>query len=316
MAAQRSATARHHWLHNCRILRHSAPLSPSPRRDMAEGRCSRSATVQPHLAVCSRCLPPPTFALFLTPPPLLPCLQVDVCPPHNCSSVRRHAASPPQPQPPAARPISSRTGSRVSFRSRWYYSPTAPPHHLSSPAATQCTSPPPLSPRLTSLAFPRYPCALPLPRPISSVHCHSAARCSTLRTATGLHPRHVSHIAASHVTVSIAAAGRCSSPISPRTASRRQAPPSGKCQRRICVSFFPSLSDDTIPLSLCLTRACAGPRERCVGPRCPSVHACVVNCHATAAVGAAAWTSCRCPCFRPCRRRGNGISYANCGQAR
>jgi hypothetical protein len=182
---------------------------------------------------------------------------------------------------------------------------------------------PPLFTRLTSLAFPRYPCALPLSRPVSSVPCHSAAcsrysaaRCRTLRTATGLHPRHVSHIAASHVTLSIAAAGRCSSPTSPRTALRRQAPPSGKCQRLICFSFFPSLSDDTIPSSLCLTRACAGPRERCVGTRCPPVHACVVNCHATAAVGAAAWTSCPCPCFRPCRRRGNGISYANFGQAR
>jgi hypothetical protein len=37
---------------------------------------------------------PPTFAVFPTPPP---CLQVGVCPPHNCSSVRRHAASPPVP---------------------------------------------------------------------------------------------------------------------------------------------------------------------------------------------------------------------------
>jgi hypothetical protein len=269
-------------------------------------RCVAFACHPPHLHFFS---PRP-------PPPLLPCLQVDVCPTHNCSSVRRHAASPPQPQPTAAQPSSSSTGSRVSFRSRWYHSPSAPPHHLSSPAATQCTSPPPLFPRLTSLAFPRYPCALPFSRPVSSVTCHSAACSRTLRTATGLHTRHASHIAASHVTLSIAAAGHCSSPTSPRTASRRQAPPSGKCQRRICFSFFPSLSEDTIPSSLCLTRACAGHRERCVGPRCPPVHACVVNCHATAAVGAAAWTSCRCPCFRPCRRRGNGVAYANCGQAR
>jgi hypothetical protein len=72
MAAQRSATARHHWSHICRNLRHSAPLSPSPRCDMAEGRCSRSTpNVQPHLAV--RCLlpaNPPPWQCFSPRPPV------------------------------------------------------------------------------------------------------------------------------------------------------------------------------------------------------------------------------------------------------
>ena len=98
MAAQRCATARHSWLHICRMLRHSATLSPSPRRDMAEGRCSCSTpNVQPHLAV--------RYLLPANPPPLH-CFSPR--PPVFRSAFAPHTIVPPtggtQPLPPNPAP--------------------------------------------------------------------------------------------------------------------------------------------------------------------------------------------------------------------